>query len=38
MNTVIETIKSRRAIRDYAAKPIDHATLETILDAGRWAP
>ena len=38
MNTVIETIKSRRAIRAYAATPIDHATLETILDAGRWAP
>ena len=38
MNPVLETIKSRRAIRAYTAKPIERATLETILDAGRWAP
>ncbi len=38
MNPSLETIKNRRAIRAYTAQPIERATLEAILDAGRWAP
>jgi nitroreductase len=35
---VFEAIKTRRSIRKYKADPIDDATLETILEAARWAP
>ncbi len=31
-------LKSRRSIRTYKDKPVDHATLERLLDTARWAP
>ncbi len=31
-------IKSRRSIRTYKDKPVDHPTLERLLDTARWAP
>ena len=31
-------IKSRRSIRTYKEQPVDHATLERLLDTARWAP
>ena len=38
MNQVIENIKTRRAVRSYSDRAIDHELLEGILDAARWAP
>ena len=37
-NETIKTIYSRRAVRKYKDKPVDHALIEQILDAGRMAP
>jgi len=34
----IEALTTRRSVRTFAAKPIDRATLEKIVDAGRLAP
>lgn len=31
-------LKSRRSIRTYKDKPVEHATLERLLDTARWAP
>ena len=38
MSTIIDTIKSRRSVRDFADKPVSKDRINTILDAGRWAP
>ena len=35
---IFEAIKNRRSIRKYRPDPVDDKTLETILEAGRWAP
>ena len=35
---VVEAIKTRRSIRRYKPDPIDDRTLETVLEAARWAP
>ncbi len=38
MNTVIETIKTRRSIRSYDSKEIPREVLNTIIEAGNEAP
>lgn len=38
MNKVIETIMSRRSVRDYDEKPIPKKVIQAILDAGNAAP
>ena len=38
MNEVIRTIKNRRSIRNYRNEQITKEELETILDAGLYAP
>lgn len=35
---VLEAIKTRRSIRRYKSTPVDDKTLETVLEAARWAP
>ena len=35
---MLKTIKSRRAIRKYTDRPVPRTTIETILEAARWAP
>lgn len=35
---VFEAINNRRSIRNFTDAPIDDATLDKILEAGRWAP
>ena len=35
---VLEAIKTRRSIRRYKATPVDDKTIETVLEAARWAP
>lgn len=35
---VLEAIRTRRSIRKYKTEPVDEKTLETVLDAARWAP
>ncbi|MFC2001338.1 nitroreductase family protein [Chloroflexota bacterium] len=35
---VLEAIKTRRSIRKYKPDPVDDKTLETVLEAARWAP
>jgi len=37
-NPILETIKSRRSIRKYTAEQIKEEELQTILEAGMWAP
>ncbi len=36
--SVLETIKSRRSIRDFQKKDIPASTIESLVDALRWAP
>lgn len=38
MSTIIDTIKSRRSVRDFTEKPVSKDDINTILDVGRWAP
>ena len=38
MSTIIDTIKSRRSVRDFTDNPVSKDKINTILDAGRWAP
>jgi nitroreductase len=38
MNEVLKAIKNRRTVRRFKPNPIDEEMLQTILDAGRWAP
>jgi len=35
---LFEAINSRRSIRKYTSDPVDDKKVETILEAGRWAP
>jgi nitroreductase len=35
---LFEAIKTRRSIRRYTSDPVDDTKIETILEAGRWAP
>jgi nitroreductase len=35
---LLEAIKTRRSIRKYTDAPVDDAKINTILEAGRWAP
>ena len=37
-NPVVEAIKNRRTVARFESTPIDEDKLETILEAGRWAP
>jgi nitroreductase len=34
----LDIIRTRRVIRKLTEQPVEHEQLETILDAGRWAP
>lgn len=36
--TFLDLVKQRRSVRDYLEAPIPDAILESILEAGRWAP
>ncbi|TAL60148.1 MAG: nitroreductase family protein [Bacteroidetes bacterium] len=38
MNEVFKNIYQRRAVRKYKDKPVERATIETLIDAGRMAP
>lgn len=38
MNEVLRTIRNRRTTRRFKPKPIDTEMLQSILEAGRWAP
>ena len=38
MNETLKALKERRSIRAYQKEQITEAQLETILDAGYWAP
>jgi len=38
MNEVLKTIRNRRTIRRFKSDPIGDEKLQSILDAGRWAP
>jgi len=40
VDTLLDVIKSRRTVRSYSADkpPLSKATLQTLLDAARWAP
>ena len=35
---ILEVIKSRRSVRQYKTTPVDDKTLESVLEAARWAP
>ena len=35
---VLEAIKTRRSIRRYKSTPVDDKAVQTVLEAGRWAP
>ena len=35
---IIDIIKSRRSVRKFTAEPVSDELMETILEAGRWAP
>jgi nitroreductase len=35
---VLEAIRGRRVVRVMTAEPVDRETLESVLDAARWAP
>jgi nitroreductase len=37
-NPVLTAIRSRRVVRAMTGEPVDRTSVETILDAGRWAP
>ncbi len=37
-NAVLRALQERRSIRNYTRDPVDRASVEAILDAGRWSP
>jgi nitroreductase len=37
-NSVLESIRARRNIVRFSGEPVDEEKVETILEAGRWAP
>ena len=38
MNPVIEAIKKRRSVRSYRPEPVSADIIQTVIDAGNWAP
>lgn len=38
MNPVIDAIKTRRSVRSYKADPVSKDVIETLIEAGNWAP
>mgnify|MGYP001817287990 CR=1 FL=1 len=38
MNLVIEAIKKRRSVRSYKPEPVPKDIIQTVIDAGNWAP
>lgn len=38
MNETIQTLKSRRSVRNFSDKPVEKDLIEKIIDAGLWAP
>lgn len=38
MNSVIDAIKSRRAIRNFEDKPVPDSAIQTLLEAATYAP
>jgi len=38
MDSLLDAIKARRSVRNYAYRQVDRATLERIVEAGIWAP
>jgi len=38
MNEVLKTIRTRRTVRRFKRNSVEDEKLQTILDAGRWAP
>lgn len=38
MSDILKVIKERRSIRKFQSKPVSDELLNTILEAGRWAP
>ena len=38
MNPVLEAIKTRRSVRSYKTEAVPRDAIETIIDAGNWAP
>jgi nitroreductase len=38
MNDVLEAIQKRRSIRRFTSEPLTREQVQTILEAGRWAP
>jgi len=37
-NNVLKALFQRRSIRAFTSEPVDRESVETILEAGRWAP
>jgi len=37
-NEVLKTLFKRRSIRSFTGNPVDRESVETVLQAGRWAP
>jgi nitroreductase len=37
-NSILQTIRARRSVRNFAPDPVTDEQLTAILDAGRWAP
>ena len=35
---IIDIIKSRRSVRKFSSEPVPDELIETVLEAGRWAP
>ena len=35
---IIDIIKSRRSVRKFTSEPVPEELIETVLEAGRWAP
>ena len=38
MNETIQTLKTRRAVRNFSDRPVPRELIEQIVDAGLWAP
>jgi nitroreductase len=38
VNPVLDAIRTRRVVRALSDEPVSRADLESVLDAGRWAP
>lgn len=38
MNETIQTLKTRRSVRNFTDRPVERELIEQIIDAGLWAP